>query len=276
MVQRLRSLDSWIGFIEGIKDDPAYSDPMFSNESNRNANLYEIVDREDHRVFGVTRNGDPVGLFSFSLPEDERYMEMLVGLSREDGAYEEMAAYLLENYPGYQADFVFNPRNDKIRAMLKKHGASFDTEQQKMVLTDDSVSVDCTGVENLTEAYVDQYCAIHEKDCYWTAERIVEAKDIFRVFLAIDKGKVVGYLDITDDDDENEPFDIMVVEAYRRRGWGRKLLGKAIEENRPRKMILFVEVDNIPALKLYGSMGFTKAEGQNSVTATWNIPGIAE
>ena len=45
------------------------------------------------------------------------------------------------------------------------------------------------------------------------------------------------------------------------------MLAKAIELNRPKAMVLTVNVDNAPAIALYESMGFTKVEGQNSITA---------
>ena len=37
-------------------------------------------------------------------------------------------------------------------------------------------------------------------------------------------------------------------------------------------MELQVDVDNIPALRLYGSMGFTRFPGRNNVTVKWDIP----
>lgn len=276
MMQKLTSLDSCMEFIHGIKDDPVYSDPMFVTPETMKSNLFDAVQSDYKSVFGVYRDEELIGLFSFMIEEDDRYLEMLVGFSREDDAYEEMADYLQENFPGYSADFVFNPRNEKIRAMLKKRGAAFDPEMQKMLLTDDTFEGNTDGIEELSGRYHDQYIAIHSKDVYWTAERIIADGRIFRVLLAIDHGTVVGYIDVTKVHDENEIFDFLVKEEYRCRGWGRKLLGKAIEANRPKELLLFVEVDNVPALSLYRSMGFTVVEGNNSVTASWMIPGCAE
>ena len=37
--------------------------------------------------------------------------------------------------------------------------------------------------------------------------------------------------------------------------------------NRPKSMVLTVNVDNFAAIALYTSMGFVKVEGHNSITA---------
>ena len=55
-------------------------------------------------------------------------------------------------------------------------------------------------------------------------------------------------------------------------GYGRKLLAKAIESNIPNGMFLYLDADNTPALRLYESMGFVKADGQNNLTSHWAIP----
>ena len=50
------------------------------------------------------------------------------------------------------------------------------------------------------------------------------------------------------------------------------LLAKALELNRPKGMMVLVDVGDAPAIRLCESAGFVKAEGQNSQTATWQIP----
>ncbi len=113
---------------------------------------------------------------------------------------------------------------------------------------------------------------MHNTDMYWTAEKVAKCPDRFNVFLAVDQGNVIGYIDVTNCYEENEPYDIVVKEKYRRGGWGRKLLGKVLKENEPNSMMLLVDIDNEPAMVLYESMGFVKAEGQNSLTAFWKMP----
>ena len=80
---------------------------------------------------------------------------MTVGLSRCAEAYEEILVYLQENYPGYQADFVFNPRNYLLKELLEQKGARFDPEQQKMVFSGKAPEVNTEGVIPLSEQYME-------------------------------------------------------------------------------------------------------------------------
>ena len=149
-----------------------------------------------------------------------------------------------------------------------------DEEQQKMVLVDQNLDVDTAGIELLSEPYWEQYQAIHGKDVYWTAERVIERPDRFHALIAIDGQKVIGYMDVTRCFDENEPFDLLVKEEYRRKGYGRQLMAKALQENEPKDMMLLVDFDNTPAINLYESIGFVKKESENLLTAYWKTPEI--
>ena len=120
--------------------------------------------------------------------------------------------------------------------------------------------------------YFVEYCVIHGKDMYWTGEKIAAAPEKFRTFLAINQGCVVGYLDVTHCFEENEPYDIYVLPEYRRKGYGRKLLAKALDCNQPRGMMLLVETDNTAAIRLYELMNFKTVPGQNRLTVHWQIP----
>ena len=273
MIQYIRSYEECRDFVDSFEGDLLLSEPMLANAEQRNNNLIKAMERpERFRVFGVYRGEMLVGLFSFLVKEDEHYLEMLVGLSREKAAYTEALRYLGSSFPGYDADFVFNPCNYLLRESLKMEGAVFDIEQQKMLLLHSAPPVDTKEIELLSDRFRAQYLRLHNTDLYWTGERIVKAQDRFRTFLAIHGEQVVGYLDVTCCFVENEPYDLLVMEGYRRKGYGRKLLAKALEMNRPSGMMVLVEVDNTAAIRLYESMGFVKAENQNTLTVHWRIP----
>lgn len=48
------------------------------------------------------------------------------------------------------------------------------------------------------------------------------------------------------------------------------LLAKALEANASNAMSVLVDADNVPAIRLYASMGFAKK--QNILTAHWTVP----
>ena len=272
MVRILTEFDTYQEFINEINADPDFSEPMLQTKEQMECNLKRALTSQDQIPLGVFSDNAITGLFVFLIVKEDQYIEMLVGLSREPDAYEQIADWLQLHYSGYQVDFVFNPKNRAIRPMLQKRGATFFAEQMKMALTENTMLIDTTGIEPLSEQYRDQYVAMHSTDCYWTGDKVANALDTFHVFLAVDDGSVVGYIDVTRNNEENEPFDLLVKADRRRLGWGRKLLAKAIEANRPKGMMLIVDVDNAPAIALYRSMGFSyDPESVNHQLATWMI-----
>lgn len=275
MIRIIKTYEECREFVSSFWGDPDFSDHMLCHEEQLQNNLIKSIEKPDrHCVLGIYREEQMIGLFAFLVLRDEQYIEMLVGLSREKEAYLEMFHYLKHHFPGYSADFVFNPGNFILKELLELYNADFEPEQQKMVLGTPVLGLDMTGVELLSEKYKEPYCAIHYKDMYWTGEKVVQAQDRFRTLLAIHDGKVVGYMDVTYIFEENEPVDLFVLEEYRRMGYGRKLLAKALEMNQPNAMMLLVDIDNDPAIHLYASMGFAKVQGQNNLTAHWMVPGI--
>ena len=152
MIQRLTSLDGWEEFIEDFRRDPDFSDPHLFTQGQLENNLYYGLTHPAHdRVLGVLQDGQKAGLFAISFWDENRYVEMMTGLSRLPSAYEEFVDYLQANFPGYHADFVFNPANALLRELLLRKQAFFDPEQQRMDLCDRQISVDTTGIEALSE-----------------------------------------------------------------------------------------------------------------------------
>ena len=112
---------------------------------------------------------------------------------------------------------------------------------------------------------------MHSTDVYWTADKILAAPERFRVILALDGQKAVGYLDVTYCFEENEPYDIFVLPDYRNRGYAKAMLARAVALNRPKGMSLLVDADNAPAVAAYAALGFERVENANSITSSLRL-----
>lgn len=262
--------EKYAAFARKINADKDYSQPLLDSNLIEEK-LDRAIHNTDDRVLAVIENGDITGLFVLLVIDDEKYVEITMGLSKSKEAYAELFDYLSQYFNGYQIDFSFNPCNEILRNILKEKSAVFRVEQQKMVLKRIPETTDMSGVESIDDQYTEGYLAIHDTSNYWTGERVLEDPDRFHVLVAVEEHKVVGYLDLTKNYDENEPYDVFVKEECRRKGYGKKLLAKAIELNKPKGMSLMVDVDNVPAIRLYTSMGFEEVEGQNCIYATWQV-----
>lgn len=107
MIRIIKTYDECRDFASNFNGDPNFSDPMLCHEEQLQHNLIKSIEKPDrHCVFGIYREDQIIGLFAFLVLQDEHYIEMLVGLSREKEAYLEMFHYLEQSYPDYSADFV--------------------------------------------------------------------------------------------------------------------------------------------------------------------------
>lgn len=271
-VKRIRSFVECEKFVHRFNADNSFSDTMLSSDEQITNNLIKAIDnKENHRVIGIHKNNVMIGLFSFLVLADEHYIEMLVGLSNYKEAYDVMYSYLKEHFCTYNVDFVFNSNNYLLYDLLKQNGAEFDVEQQKMIYSNSVLNIDTVGVELLTQQFIDSYLEMHNKDLYWTGDKVIEATDRFHTFIAIENDIIVGYLDVTHCFEENEPYDLLIKKDYRRKGYGKKLLAKALKMNAHKGMMVYIEIDNEPAICLYRSVGFVKVDNQNILVAHLRI-----
>lgn len=266
MLIEIHSFEEYEDFITKISAKPDFTDPHFSYNPN---NLFNALDKEDHKAFVVINEGVVTGLFVWLIIQDEHYAELIIGLSEYEDAYEEMLTYMEVRYTHYQLDFVINPQNKVLRILLEKKHARFEKEQQEMVWKTETVIENNCQVQLLTPDYENQYKEIHIKDTYWTAEKVLEASSRFRIFIALKDDEVMGYLDITSCHDVNEPYSLFVKEQCTNDGYKQALLNEAIKMNKPNGMMVLVDIDANEEISLYKNAGFEKVEGHNSIYATY-------
>ncbi len=268
MIRRLSSLEEHRAFIEGFIADPLCSDPHFAHDPN---NLWRALEKKDQAVLGVFRQDQIIGLFVLLILEDEQYAEMIIGLSRERAAYEEMLQFITENCRGFSVDFVLSPRNRLLRDLLQQQSAAFDAPQHTMAWVHEIAIPRKYHIELLSEPYEAQYLAMHSKNVYWTGERVLAAADRFRVLAAVQDGELVGYLDITHCYAVNEPYDLRVKDRFEGQGYEQALLSAAIEYNKPKGLTVLVDEDDTAGIAIFQAVGFERLPHRDSLTVHLNI-----
>ena len=272
-ILEITSFERYEKFIFELADDPLYYDPHFAYDKE---NLYAAPGKKDKFAFAVLEDDSIRGVFVWLIIPVEKYIEMLIGFTKSREAFSAMLLYLEREFSDYKADFVINPKNTVLCEVLKTKGAVFEVERQNMIFTGILPDISTNNIEQYTEKWKKQYCEMHRKDTYWTAERIISASDRFRALLVIEDDQVQGYLDATYSFDKNEIYDLFVKPELSYRGYesdlrAKKLLVKAIELNGSHQMTVFVSVDASEEIGLYTAVGFEKAEGQNSLYASYKL-----
>lgn len=260
-----------IPFINTIKDNKYFLSPMYTNEEEINQNLIKRIKHPDDLVIAVYDDETIIGVFSIFIEKKEKYMEVLLCFSTLKKAYDEVFKYLKVNYPGYQCDIVANPNNYILIDKLKELNAKFDIQQNYMKLAKFREYKHNLKIVKYEEKYKEQYIKIHSVDRYWIAEKVINALDKFNVFLALNDDEVIGYIDVSSSFETNEPYDLLVLEKYRNKGYGKALLSEAIKANFPKQMDLTVDIDNESGKHLYEQLGFIRDSIKDSVCIHLNL-----
>ena len=266
MIKEIYSFDLYEEFIKSFSGSSVFADPHFEFD---NDNLYNSLRNDNKKAYIVSEGEKINGLFVWLILPNEKYIEMLIGLSKDESSIREMITLIENKYKGYQLDFVINPQHNLFSSFLRSKNAKFEEEQQWMVWEKEIENQYQHEIVLLTPEYEAQYMDRHSKDTFWTADKVIKAKDKFRVFLAIHEEKVVGYIDVTYCYEKNEPYALWVDRKFQDMGYEQALLQAAIKMNRPNKMMVLVDINNHVEIEMLKSIGFTPIIGTNSVYATY-------
>ena len=102
-------------------------------------------------------------------------------------------------------------------------------------------------------------------DSAWSMESLCSQleKADSRCTVAVEDGTVVGFLAFEQVLDEGSIVEIAVHPAYRRQGIAKEMILSAISDNSLKEIYLEVRESNLPAIRLYESLGFEKAGVRN-------------
>lgn len=96
------------------------------------------------------------------------------------------------------------------------------------------------------------------KDNFSTIYKIEEdiKNDYVHIYVYEEDNKVLGFIHIEEHFEITDIINIAVDSSYQGKGIGKKLLQYVIDNTNADKIMLEVKENNIPAIKLYESMGF--------------------
>jgi len=176
MIKEIDSFEEYLEFINDVASDPCYSDHHYDYDKE---NLFNTLKDDIHKAYITLENGTVTGIFVWMILLDDRNIEMIIGLSREESAYLEMFNYIEKQFPKNQMDFVVNPKNSTLCNVLKSKHAQFDPEQQTMRLMKEVDYVSDCQIQLFSPEYEQQYLSLHRKDMFWTGDKVLKADDVF-------------------------------------------------------------------------------------------------
>lgn len=268
MLQILQKDEGLFSFVKHMQRNERFKSPMLLSDAQYRSNLINALLNPDDLVLGCfDQSGSLTGVFSFYIEPAEKYIECLVSLSQKETDYTEVLSYLSKTYQGYCLDCICNPQNVCLLDTLLISGAKLDAEQLKMRITGHTTyNTDSRAIE-LTSEFESTYRKLHTKDTYWSAEKVLNASNIFQVYTFIQENKAVGYIDVAFCKTFYELYDWYVIPEYRNHGFGTALLQKVIADRPLKQVELMTEKNNYTALRICEKLGFRAVRGANSITA---------
>lgn len=267
MVRIITKVDDVLDFVFIMNSNPETSCKMMPAERELlKAYIEKTIFHENDFIAAVYDENELNGVFFLFYEPRDKYFELIGGYAKEATVYSEFFAFMRKNYSDHTLDMILNPCNNSFIESARLEGAEFDGEQAEMVLTDlRSKPISCTIV-SFSDKYADKYKAMHnDEGSYWTAEKIMAAKDIFRSYIALDGEKPVGYIDVTYNKSENEIYNLFVLSEYRELGYEAALIQTAASDNSGNGMIFLVSTDDEYIMNLCVDLGFK--EGAHSIYA---------
>lgn len=261
MIKIENDITEHLGWIDSLCLDASFSTPFCDK-----ARVKAVSKKENHILLCAYAGNLLTGIFCLLVLEEEKYIETVFLYTREKKAYVELMDDLSKRYKGYEMWFVYNPKNYVLQNYLSEKQAFFYMEQRYMEYKGVEKE-DVSEVIPYCDLYKNDYIRIHNKEGYWDGEKVLEKIEDFYVYLCIRNQRLVGYIDLSKENDTNEIMDLWILPEYRNQGIGALLLKKAIFINGDKRLVLTVDIDNAPAIHLYEKMGFEEIPANNNITA---------
>ena len=220
----------------------------------------ELISHENDFIIARYDKEELKGVFFLIYEPKDKYFELIGGYAEETAVYRDFFGFMKKTYLGNTLDMVVNPQNRALIDAAELEGVKFDEEQIELRLDDFCpTNVSCEAVP-FSEKYKDEYKAMHEDyENYWTAEKVIAAKDTFRIYIALVNKKAIGYIDVTYTKSENEIYNLFVIPEYRNLGYESALIQEAVANNNGSGMIFIINESDVYIKQLCIQLGFKES-----------------
>lgn len=234
------------------------------------------VRHEDDKVVAYYDGEELIGVLNLFVDEENEYLQAQGGVLAKrsfDIVCDEFIRYLESNYSGYKMYFGYPVENEKAINYLKDIKAKpVDASITMNLKKVDFVRADVFDeVVLLTDKYYKEYGVFHDKhnpNMYWNSERIFEKIDIWKIYVIMKEGKIVGSIFIKFiGDTESEVFGISVDEEYKYDNFELMLLSEGVYnifQDGREQMLYFVDEDDEVSLEASLKVGFKQIDTYRS------------
>lgn len=238
--------------------------------------LKALRDKDD-KVLACFENGEVVGALNLLVENNNNYLESIGGIiAKKDfnSIATQFIDYLKANYSNYKIDFGYPLENEDAINFLKEIKAKLIDSSLTMELKKDDFvrNSPCKDVILLERDLYEEYAAFHDKynpQMYWTSERIFDRFDLWKIYIIIEKQKIVGSILIkvynkrAAQDKQAEIFAMTIDKEYKHQGLELILLSESIYDiftQGKENILYFVDEDAIDELQAASKAGFKQID----------------
>jgi hypothetical protein len=270
VINKLDKLDTIINYIFLKQSSIENSCNLFPKTLNEiNIEVNKILSQKNDFIVSIGNNENVSGVGIFYNEPNEKYIECLGGFFNDESDFCLMMEYLKKKHNEHHIDFIFPLENINVLSYLKNINGIFDKPEICLEVDYKSfIKKNCKiNIKELSKENHEAYLKVHnDQNIYWTGKRIIEAPELFKVFLILNKEKIEGYINITYGKKTNEIYKLFAEDENIE--YMETLINAAATNvlYTDSKLVVLVDLEDINRINLYKNFGFTEKYTSQTVS----------
>lgn len=229
----------------------------------------KMLEHPHDRLLIFEENDRISGVLALLVEPQDKYLEAIGGVFAESNYHRVAKAffdYIAYSYSGYFMHAAYPEENAQALKFMESLGAELEDFDYEMRKKKGELQVCSPGkdVVQLTERYFKSFVEFHDAqhpEVFWTGEKLLAAKDKFRIHIVTENEKVVGF--VVTSRKTAEIFFIAVADAKQKVAYGKELLLEAVQDafaDGAEELLSMVERDKDSKINLFESLGFKRTD----------------